>query len=100
MYYYNYRRGYKNRYQNNKLETSKKLAFTITVLFILTATVSWVSSRRAKNALLPVATWFIQGNIPEQLLNFTAVPFMIIITGYFSKACIENREKIKNTDRI
>ena len=82
MHYYNYRRGYKYRYQPNKTETSKKLAYAVTAMFILTAAVSWIS-------------WFIQGDIPEQLLNFTAVPFMIIITGYFSKACIENREKIK-----
>ena len=84
MNHYNHRKGYKRKYRPNRTETSKKLAYAVTAAFILTAAVSWIA-------------WFTYGDIPEQLLNFTAVPFMIIITGYFSKACIENREKIKTT---
>ena len=73
--------GRKSR-KRQRTETSKKLAFTVTAAFVLTAAVSW-------------ASWFILGDVPGQLLNFVAAPFSIVVTGYFTKACFENREKIK-----
>ena len=67
---------------NAQTETSKKLAYTIMAAYIMTAAISWVS-------------WFLIKEIPEQLLNYTAVPFSITMTGYFTKACVENQWKIK-----
>jgi len=72
----------RNPVKKQKFEFSKKLAVSITVLFILTWVVAWV-------------VWIITKDLPEQMLNFISVPFSIVITGYFAKAGVENYEKIK-----
>ena len=64
-----------------KTETSKKLAAAVTQIFICTAVAGW-------------ASWFLTGEVPMQLLNFVSVPFMVVISGYFTKSCIENCNKI------
>jgi len=64
-----------------KPETSRRLAAAVTLVFVGTVAVAW-------------ASWFKTGDVPLQLLNFVSVPFMVVISGYFTKSCIENCNKI------
>ena len=59
------------------MEMSKKLAAFVSLCFFITVAASWLS-------------WFYVGDVPLPLLNFVSVPYMVIITGYFTKSCIEN----------
>ncbi len=74
-----------NKQKNKKMEFSKKLALTITLLFIMTWFMAWTS-------------WFIKNEVPEALLNYISVQFGVVVTGYFAKSGYENSTKIKNTN--
>ncbi len=40
-------------------------------------------------------SWFIKGAVSEDLLTYIAVQFGVVVSGYFAKSTVENREKIK-----
>ncbi len=71
-----------------KIEFSKLLALIITALFV--GSVCFV-----------LFVWAVTGKTPEQLqvgtniLGIVAAPFGVVVTGYFTKAGVENFQKIK-----
>ncbi len=69
------------------LEFSKILALVVTVMFVLTWAMAWVS-------------WFVKNEVPEVLLTYVSVQFGVVISGYLTKSAIENREKIKTPNEI
>lgn len=67
------------------MEFSKKLAISIFILF----TSTWV---------ILVIYWISTGILlPKEILEFISIPFGLVITGYFTKAGVENYSKIKNS---
>lgn len=68
--------------EKRKLEFSKAITIIITCLFITTWVAGW-------------ASWFLINNVPNEMLEFITVPFGVVITGYFTKAGVENYGKIK-----
>ena len=76
-----HKRNPMHRRKPEKPETSKRLAIIVTNVFICTVAIAWIS-------------WFKTGEVPPQLLNFVSVPFMVVVSGYFTKSCIENCNEI------
>lgn len=69
------------RTRKQKIEFSKIISITMLVVFVLTFIVAWV-------------TYIFQDKISTELLSFISTPLMVIITGYFAKAGVENYQKI------
>ncbi len=66
-----------------KIEFSKIIAIVMLIVFALTFVVSWL-------------TYIIQDKVSTELLSFISTPLMVIISGYFAKAGVENYKKIEN----
>lgn len=69
------------RRTKQKLEFSKIIAIVMLVIFVLTFFIAWF-------------TYITQDKISTELLSFISTPLMVIISGYFVKAGVENYEKI------
>lgn len=66
-----------------KLEFSKGIAIVMIIIFVLTFVAAWV-------------TYIVQDKVSTELLSFISTPLMVIISGYFAKAGVENFQKINN----
>lgn len=69
------------RRKTQKLEFSKVISIVMLTIFVLTFFVAWF-------------TYIFQDKVSTELLNFISTPLMVIITGYFAKAGVENYQKI------
>jgi di/tricarboxylate transporter len=69
------------RTRKQKIEFSKVIAIVMLVVFVLTFFVAWF-------------TYIFQDKVSTELLSFISTPLMVIITGYFAKAGVENYQKI------
>lgn len=67
-----------------KLEFSKIIAIIMITIFVLTFFAAWF-------------VYILQDKVSTELLSFISTPLMVIITGYFAKAGVENVQKI-NTE--
>ena len=63
-------------------EFSKVLALGIGTLFALTACFSAV-------------VWLVRGEVPEEVMSYVNVPFMVVVSAYMAKAGAENVSKIR-----
>ena len=69
------------RKTQKSIEFSKIIAIVMLIVFVLTFIVAWV-------------TYIFQDKISTELLSFITTPLMVIVTGYFAKAGVENYQKI------
>lgn len=69
------------RRKNKSIEFSKVIAIVMLIIFVLTFFVAWL-------------VYIFQDKISTELLNFISTPLMVIISGYFAKAGVENYQKI------
>ena len=69
------------RRKQKSIEFSKIIAIVMLIVFVLTFIVAWV-------------TYIFQDKISTELLSFITTPLMVIVTGYFAKAGVENYQKI------
>ena len=69
------------RRKNKSIEFSKVIAVIMLIIFVLTFFVAWF-------------TYIFQDKVSTELLSFISTPLMVIITGYFAKAGVENYQKI------
>ena len=74
----------RRRRTTKKLEFSKIIAIIMITIFVLTFFAAWF-------------VYILQDKVSTELLSFISTPLMVIITGYFAKAGVENVQKI-NTD--
>lgn len=75
------------RRKTQKIEFSKIIAIVMLIIFVLTFFVAWL-------------VYIFQDKISTELLNFISTPLMVVITGYFTKAGVENITKIKNDENV
>ncbi len=68
--------------QKKEKDFSKKLADRLTFLYSLTL-------------ISNLLGWFIKGEAPVEILMQATALYTIVVSGYFTKSTIENREKIK-----
>jgi len=71
------------RNRKKPLEFSKIIAITMLIIFILTFIAAWF-------------TYIVQDKVSNELLSFISTPLMVIVSGYFAKAGVENFQKINN----
>ena len=73
-----------NRRTRNKkpLEFSKAIAIIVLTIFVLTWGVAW-------------GTYIYKNIISTELLSYISTPLMVVISGYFTKAGVENVVKIR-----
>ena len=69
------------RRKNKSIEFSKIIAIVMLIVFVLTFIVAWV-------------TYIFQDKISTELLSFISTPLMVVISGYYVKAGVENVNKI------
>lgn len=75
------------RRKTQKIEFSKIIACVMLTIFVFTFFVAWF-------------TYIFQDKVSTELLNFISTPLMVVITGYFTKAGVENITKIKNDENV
>lgn len=68
------------------MEFSKQIAIVVLTVFVMTWLTAW-------------GVYIIKGEVSTELLSYISTPLMVVISGYFTKAGIENVVKIKgNTE--
>lgn len=73
----------RNRQHKQKMEFSKIVAIVMLIIFVLTFIAAWL-------------VYIFQDKISTDLLSFISTPLMVIISGYFAKAGVENVNKINH----
>ncbi len=68
----------------SKCEFSKKIALIVTY--------SWVAS-----IVFSAVSFWIKGEISQEIITATSTALGIIVTGYYGKAGVENVQKIKES---
>ena len=69
------------RKTQKSIEFSKIIAIVMLIVFVLTFFVAWL-------------VYIFQDKISTDLLSFISTPLMVVISGYYVKAGVENVNKI------
>lgn len=69
------------RRKQKSIEFSKVIAVIMLVIFVFTFFVAWL-------------VYIFQDKISTELLNLISTPLMVVISGYYVKAGVENVNKI------
>ena len=69
------------RRKQKSIEFSKVIAIVMLIIFVLTFFVAWL-------------VYILQDKISTELLSFISTPLMVVISGYYVKAGVENVNKI------
>ncbi len=69
------------RRKQKSIEFSKVIAIVMLIIFVLTFFVAWL-------------VYIFQDKISTDLLSFISTPLMVVISGYYVKAGVENVNKI------